>query len=291
MRDTPVELSVVVPVHNGAATLRRQLDALLAQDWDGAWELVVVDNASTDETRAIAGEAARRVSGRVRVEHVDDCRGAGAVRNAGVARARGAAVAFCDADDVVAPGWLAAMGDALREHEAVTGPLEVRRLNPAWLVRTRGTPSPTEVPTFHGCFPVLAAGNFGMRRATWDLVGGFDESVVANEDADLSLRLWSRRVPVHFAPGAVVHYAYRDEARVLFRQGHRYGIYRALVARRARDAGVPGVPRFAGWRSWLTILLWLPRLATREGRASWCWVAGVRFGVLRGCLRARVVYL
>ena len=280
----------MIPVRNGASTLAAQLDALLAQDWDGSWEVVVVDNGSSDGTVDLAEEYARS-STRVRVERVAGCDGAGAVRNAGVARARGAAVAFCDADDVAGPMWVAAMGDALREHDAVTGPLEVATLNPGWLVRTRGTPSPSSAPTFHGCFPTLPAGNFGMRRTAWDRVGGFDESVLANEDADLSLRAFLGHVQVYFAPDAVVHYRYRQSANALFAQGLRYGTYRALVARRARDAGVEHVPRFAGWRSWLLVVGWLPRTFSREGRASWSWVAGVRFGVLRGCLRYRVVYL
>ncbi len=267
---TGVDLTVVIPVRNGAATIRAQLDAVLAQEWSGGWEVLVVDNGSTDGTPAIVDEIARREP-RLRLEHVPGVDGAGAVRNAGVASARGAAIALCDADDVVGPRWVAAMGDALRDHDAVTGPLEVATLNPPWLVRTRGTPSATEAPTFHGCFPVMAAGNFGMKTSVWDRLGGFDEQVLANEDTDLSLRAWQQHVDVCFAPEAVVHYRYRDEASVLFRQGLRYGTYRVLVAHRARRAGVPNVPRWAGWRSWVTLVLWLPR-GTTQRRAR---VAGV----------------
>jgi glycosyltransferase involved in cell wall biosynthesis len=286
----PVELSVVIPVRNGEATLRTQLDAILAQQWSGSWEVVVVDNASTDRTVALAREIAR-AEARVRVELVPQVEGAGAVRNAGVALARGAAFALCDADDVVGASWVAAMGDALREHDAVTGPLEVATLNPTWLVRTRGTPSASSPSTFHGSFPIMPAGNFGMRATAWDRLGGFDPAVLANEDAELSLRAWEQHIDVFFTPDAVVHYRYRDEAPVLFRQGLRYGTYRVLVARRARRAGVARVPRFAGWRSWLTLVAWLPRCATREGRASLAWVAGVRLGIARGCVRYRTLYL
>jgi glycosyltransferase involved in cell wall biosynthesis len=290
MEPKAVDLSIVIPVRNGGDTLRAQLDALLTQQWSGSWEIVVVDNGSTDGTVALVGDMAR-AEPRVRLEHVGDVEGAGAVRNAGAALARGAAIAFCDADDVVGPSWVSAMGDALRDHDAVTGPLEVTMLNPRWLVRTRGTPSQAEAPTFHGCFPIMAAGNFAMKATVWKQLGGFDEHVLANEDAELSLRAWQQRIDVFFTPDALVHYRYRGEAAVLFRQGLRYGTYRVLVARRARRAGVPGVPRFAGWRSWLILLAWLPRATTSEGRASLAWVAGVRFGVARGCLRFRTLYL
>lgn len=285
-----MELSVVIPVRNGVSTLRAQLDALLVQEWDGSFEVVVADGGSSDGTFELAKECAE-VDSRVRVERVGDRNGAGAVRNAGAALAQGVAVAFCDADDIVAPTWIEAMGGALRDHDAVTGPLDVAALNPDWLVKTRGSPSRVVPMSFHGSFPILPAGNFGMRLDVWKRLGGFDESVLANEDADLSLRAWQQHIAVHFAPRAIVQYRYRRSARDLFAQGMRYGTYRALVARRARDAGVPGVPRCAGWRSWLVLAGWLPRVFTTEGRASWCWVAGVRLGLVRGCMRYRVVYL
>jgi glycosyltransferase involved in cell wall biosynthesis len=225
-----MELSVIIPVRNGAGTLGAQLDALLAQSWVGAWEIVVVDNGSTDATCELVRAYAER-DHRVRLVSAPAANGAGAVRNAGAARAHGNAYAFADADDVVGPTWVASIGEALRDHVAVAGRLEVAELNPAWLVRTRGTRLPTEAPaTFHGCFAMLPAGNFGMQATVWKELGGFDESVVANEDAELSLRVWQRRIQVHYAPDAVVHYRYRREPSVLFRQGLRYGTYRVLVA-------------------------------------------------------------
>ncbi|HEX5615374.1 MAG TPA: glycosyltransferase [Acidimicrobiia bacterium] len=285
-----VELSVLVPAHDAAATLAAQLDALVGQDWTGSWEIVVADHRSTDGTAALAREYAARHP-RVRVETVTAGRGAAAARNAAARCARGVNLAMVDADDIVGPRWVAAMGDALRDHECVTGPLEVRRLNPAWLVATRGVPSSTAPMTFHGLFPTIAAGNLGIRASVWRAVGGFDEAVVAQEDAELSLRLRAAGVAVHFAPDALVHYRYRHEPRVLFRQGLLYGTYRPLVARRARAAGLGRAPRFAGWRSWVVLVVWLPRLATRTGRAAWSWVAGVRLGTLRGSVRYRTWYL
>jgi glycosyltransferase involved in cell wall biosynthesis len=70
-----MDLSVVIPAHNVAATLGDQLDALAAESWDGEWEIVVVDNCSTDGTAALVRDHAarnprlgwcRRRSGKVR---------------------------------------------------------------------------------------------------------------------------------------------------------------------------------------------------------------------------------
>ena len=55
-----VDLTVVIPAHNAAATLGRQLDALVAQEWSGSWEVVVVDNRSTDATVYCVAEGSGR---------------------------------------------------------------------------------------------------------------------------------------------------------------------------------------------------------------------------------------
>ena len=60
---------------------------------------------------------------------------------------------MCDADDVIAGGWVRAMGSALDDHEFVTGPLDVDRLNPAWVVESRGRAIEAGPGDFHGVFP------------------------------------------------------------------------------------------------------------------------------------------
>ena len=55
-----MELSIIIPSHNVADTLAEQLDALLDQRWDGEWEIVVVNNRSTDGTAALVEEYAAK---------------------------------------------------------------------------------------------------------------------------------------------------------------------------------------------------------------------------------------
>jgi glycosyltransferase involved in cell wall biosynthesis len=285
-----VELSVLVPAHDVAATLPAQLDALAPQEWGGTWEVVVVDNRSTDATRSIAREYADRFA-HVRVVDAPDRSGLCHARAVGVDSARGTAIAICDGDDIVADAWVRTMGDALRDHAVVTGPLEVDRLNPRWLAETRGRPSATEASTWFGCFPLVSGGNLGFRRKVWDEVGGFDDAYVGAEDAEWSLRLARAGIPVHFAPGAVLHYRYRAEPDVLWRQGTRYGLNRPRLRLTVAAAGFTPPPWFAGWRSWAWLAAHLPGVHTPEGRARWAWVAGVRIGHLRGSLRDRTVFL
>lgn len=96
-----MDVSVIVPARNAAATLPSTLRALAAQRLDAPWELIVVDNASSDAT----GELARAVGARVLTLERD--RGPGAARNAGAAAAAAAVLAFTDADCAPAPDWLA----------------------------------------------------------------------------------------------------------------------------------------------------------------------------------------
>lgn len=284
------ELSVVIAAHDAAGTLGAQLDALLDQSWTGAWELVVVDNRSTDATAALVREYAAR-DPRVRLVSASASSGPSYARNAGIAAAMGDHLAVCDADDVVGDRWLAAMGDGLREHACVTGPLDVDRLNPAALARTRGVFPADRCQSWYGVFDIVPAGNFGIRREEWDRAGGFDEELRACEDHDLSFRLRLLGVPVAFLADAVVHYRYRPTATELWRQGSVYGSFAPLLRRRVREAGLEPPPRWAGWRSWLWLVAHLPGLWSAAGRRKWVWVAAVRLGHLRGSVRARSVFL
>lgn len=283
-------LSVVVPARNVADTLRIQLDALAAQEWEHPWEVVVVDNRSTDETPSIVREYAER-DARFRLVEAHGGSGVSYVRNRGIEAARAPAFAICDGDDIVGPRWVAAMGDALATHDVVTGPMDVDTLNPAWLASTRGR-FPVDGPRVYlGLFPVAPGGNVGMRKAAWEQVGRYDEAFSGPEDADLSLRLWQAGIAVGFAPDAVLSYRYRAEPGALFRQGRFYGRGRPLVKKRIRATGRAKPSRISGWKSWVTLVRWLPRLRTAEGRASWCWVAGNRLGDLEGSFIHRALYL
>src|SRR5262245_51204538 len=94
-------------------TIDAQLDALLAQEGIGAYEVVVVDDGSIDDGPRKVEQAARR-DHRVRLIATSGGTGPANARNIGAEHARGAAIAFCDADDVVATGWLAALSNGLR---------------------------------------------------------------------------------------------------------------------------------------------------------------------------------
>ncbi|MFZ2620844.1 MAG: glycosyltransferase [Alphaproteobacteria bacterium] len=100
-------VSVIMCVYNGAATLGRAIESVQAQTMRD-WELVIIDDCSTDATRTLA-EAAAQTDKRIKVISLPKNSGQSVARNAGIAHARGAWLAVVDADDWIYPTRLQAM--------------------------------------------------------------------------------------------------------------------------------------------------------------------------------------
>ena len=288
-----MDLCVVIPARNEERRLGDQLDALLDQKWTGSWEIIVVDNNSTDGTVALVERYAAQHS-RVRVISATAKADQSFAANTGVAATEADAVIFCDADDIVAEGWLAAMAEGLAKHDVVTGPNEVDRLNPPWLANSRGRSIEDPSGTFFGIFPLVRGNNYGVRRRVWAITGPLQEEFSRHgvlADAEFSMRCWLNGVEIVGAPGAVVHYRYRDGAKDLWKQGFAYGSHRPLIARMLKEAGRPTPRKFGGWKSWLMLVVKLPTVVNRTGRANWLWIAGNRFGQVAGSVRHRTLML
>ena len=168
-----MDLAVIIAAHNAARWIGEQLDALKAESWDGGeWEVVVVDNRSSDDTAALV---------KARAEEWDALRLMSAHARGNKHYAINSVIheldanrfAIVDADDIIAPGWVAAMGDGLAEAEIVTGPLELDRLNPPWLAASRGRDGAAEpVAVLDRVLPFARGGNFGFTRAAFERLAG-----------------------------------------------------------------------------------------------------------------------
>lgn len=107
------EVSVIIPVHNGARYLPDCIATLRAQTLSSA-EFIFVDDGSRDETPDVLSTAAKEDL-RVRVITLSENRGVSAARNAGIDAARGLFIGFCDADDTVDPDMYETLLSACRE--------------------------------------------------------------------------------------------------------------------------------------------------------------------------------
>ncbi|MBI9086974.1 MAG: glycosyltransferase [Desulfobacterales bacterium] len=187
------KISVIIPTFNREWALAGAVDSVLAQNGSD-FELIVVDDGSTDRTEAVLAA----YGGRIRVLRQSNG-GVSAARNAGIAAARGCLIAFLDSDDRWLPEKLAvqkAFFDARPEALICqTEEIWVRngvRVNPRR--RHRKPSGDIFLPSLELC--LVSPSAVMMRRNLFDQVGLFDETLPACEDYDLWLRV-SCRFPVH----------------------------------------------------------------------------------------------
>ncbi len=223
-----MDLSVCIPALNADAVIGAQLRALASQEFDGSWEVIVADNGSVDRTRAVVETAARTFPVSLRVVDASSVRGVAHARNRAFAEALGQVVAFCDADDVVFPGWVAAASAAATRHAAVVGfnhemrePLDAT----SPVINPRGV-----LPSAQG--DVGYCGNFAIDSELLRAVGGFDERFVGYgpEDTDVSLRLLDAGHGLVAAEGMRIHYRLPSSSqRGLLSKRWSYASYEVLL--------------------------------------------------------------
>lgn len=177
----PTLVSVIIPVRNAAAVLPGQLKALANQNYDGAWEAVVVDNDSHDATADVA-LAWKSKMPKLRVT-IARRRGVSHARNVGATAARGDVLLFCDAVDIATPSWLRAMASAARTTDIVGGYLGLDTLNSP-RARSYHDRNPRDrLPIAFEFLPYAVGACFGVRTDVFTALDGFNEVC----------RLWRRR--------------------------------------------------------------------------------------------------
>jgi glycosyltransferase involved in cell wall biosynthesis len=286
-----VRLSVVIPCLNEARGVDTQLGRLAEERWSEPWEIVVADNGSTDGTKAIVREYQKRIENLVLVD-ASSRPGASHARNVGVSAARGGLVAFCDADDEIQPGWVAAMGQSLGSHELVAGRLDSTKLNERWAVR--GRPQDDGLNALAGHLPHALSTNLGVRRALHERVGGFDEEFLgAAHDVDYCWRLQRAGAELHFDPRVVMAYRFRHDFLALFRQARFYAIGMVSIYRKHLQHGLPQQrhPWLLGVLTWAGLLKVLPIRPSKHALATFVWTLGWKVGMVEGSIRNRVLLL
>jgi glycosyltransferase involved in cell wall biosynthesis len=205
-----MKVSIIIPAYNAEKYLARTLESVLAQTFT-AWELVVMDDGSSDGTRDIA-EAYAAQDGRIRVVHQKNG-GVAVARREGFARTLPTteAVIFLDNDDVWEPEALAAMTEVLEKNPDAIGayvlaryvdgqgmPIRVGEMEKYMRARRRVEDRRTVSCQPHDftTFAVLAIGQciptpgvLLMRRAAFERTGGFDQATAPSDDYDLCLAL------------------------------------------------------------------------------------------------------
>ncbi len=230
-----LEISVIIACFNGAETLAETLASLVIQEWDRTWEIILADNGSTDASVEIfLGLAAARPDVRMRVVDAGAQKGKSFALNTAIRAARGRSLLFCDADDAVAPGWLAAMGAALDRHPFVAARVDLAKLSPEWTLSTRRIAQQDHLNRLpHPPHALVAGGaTLGFHREVFAAAGEFDPAFAVMEDIDFCVRAHLAGYRLVFVPDAVYHYRFRGDLDAIYRQAYQYAYWRALLRRR-----------------------------------------------------------
>lgn len=282
--------TVLLPCRNGGPLLAEQLESLARQQFDRRWELLVVDNGSTDGSAHLAQRYADRIPG-LRVIDAGTHRGKPQAINAVVPEVRGGRLIMVDADDVLDGGFLAAMARALDEHSFIGGRMDPSVVNPPWLRRRRRDVQADGLEVGLRHLPFVTGAALGVRAEAFEEVGGYDPDFLRNQDVDLSWRLqYAGHRPV-FVPDAVVHYRYRSGLGEIFAQERGYARYSTLLYAKHRRHGMPPRRLRSTVRAWLELLVAVPAVVTAAGRARLVTRAGAVLGRIEGSRRHRVWFV
>jgi len=223
-------ISVIVPAYNAEDTLGACLEALLDQTIaKSEYEVIVVDDGSTDRTQEVASNYGVRLLSQPN-------QGPGAARNLGAHHARGDILLFTDADCVPARDWIERIVAPLADPE-IAGVKGVYRTQQRSLVarfvqleyedkyrRMQRQRYIDFVDTYSAAY----------RRSVFEANGGFDPAFprASGEDVEFSYRLSRRGYKLVFAPDAVVYHRHVDSIAGYFRRKFYVGYWRVLMYRR-----------------------------------------------------------
>jgi glycosyltransferase involved in cell wall biosynthesis len=294
-------ISVVVCTYNRCELLSDALARLLEQDpADIGYEVIVVDNNSTDRTRELVESLMENHS---RLRYLREYRqGLSHARNAGIAHADGAIIAFTDDDVRVEANWIRKLSRAFEEHPEIVcvgGRVlpEWESPAPGWLTRDHWSPLGVQDYGERSCYVnaerrlCLIGANLAFRREVFARVGLFEPElqrvkggIGSNEDMEFHLRLWqsgeqSMYLPELSAAGFVPAERMR---RSYHRRRHRgHGYYYALMREEKFEQSsgrLLDVPRHVFRQMLTAAVAWLRH--TLRGRAGQAFLAETRLHFL-----------
>jgi glycosyltransferase involved in cell wall biosynthesis len=257
----PPIVSVVIPTYNAEKTIILNLSALAKQECLFEYEIIVVDDGSSDGTRNLTAKFIEELddSSKIRLVGVSHG-GPAAARNTGVKEAQSDIVLFLDADCIPQEKWLSSMVEYLFSDSSVAGV--------GGTYKTLNTESPTarfvgyDIAYRHSRLDKFVdhIGTYSAafrKKALLD-VGLFDQAFAQadSEDNDLAYRLVDRGYKLVFQPKAVVSHPHPSKARLfLLRQFQRASWRTALYSKHPRKIREPD--KYTSWQTQLQPFVWI----------------------------------
>lgn len=273
----PFACSVVIPAYNAAAVLSQQLSALADQVDAPQFEVIVADNGSSDDLAGVVSLWSPKLD--VRIVDASARRGPSAARNVGATSSTAPLLLFCDADDIVAPRWVAELVAALGAHTFVGGPCRPFSTRPGiWLPQYADDALPVAWDSWTYAF----AGNFGIRADVWSALGGFDERLTGAEEIEFAWRADRAGHQPVFVPAASLAYRVRPGLRGRLWHEYNSGRGTAMLADRL-------VPHLVTRRSWKSqtrhvaiLVMRFPRSLRGARWAAWAAILAYEMGTTAG---------
>jgi glycosyltransferase involved in cell wall biosynthesis len=227
------QVSVVVPVYNRSHLLIPCLQKLCRQSYpEGCYEIIVVDDGSTDDSADVAQSIGRGWSGKLRVIQQDN-HGPASARNTGIFASQADLIAFIDSDCIPEQDWLQLLVQALMTTHAdgIGGPI-INELPPSWIAEYLTVTRFFRHRERNGIVDYLLTANVLFARECLISVGGFStQNGVWCEDADLSFRLKQSGYTLALSTaGKVTHYGTPRSLQGLMKDLYRYGRGNAILS-------------------------------------------------------------
>jgi cellulose synthase/poly-beta-1,6-N-acetylglucosamine synthase-like glycosyltransferase len=278
-----VQVSVIIPARDAAATLDACLDALALQKIPGDnAELIIVDDGSADQTRAVAQRPEVRVLR-------STGRGPAAARNLGARCARGEILVFLDADTLPRPRWLGEMLAPFADPLVVAVKGRYYTLQHGLVPRFAQLEFEEKYARLERARRIdfVDTGTAAFRRDAFVASGGFDEAfgVPSAEDVELAFRLSAAGARFVFNPKAGVWHQHAQTLSGYLLKKLRYGVFRMEVYRRypRKTLGDSYTPPVMGLQIGMVACSWLlaAGLTVRPSRAMGALLVAVlgAFGV------------
>jgi len=227
-------ISVIIPVYNGEKIIEECIQSLMNQSYlKEQYEIIVVDNNSTDHTAAIIKKLP------VVYQLQDKIQSAYASRNAGSELAQGEALLFFDADEIASYDLLKEFSISWNEKEYVAFQGMVKPISDVktvagqyWHIQEQ---LDFENQHDYGNFPKLGGGNTLIRKNVFDKIGRYDQGLVSWGDFDLSYRLFKAGHKVKNMGNAIIHHKERASVKRLLKREYRIGFGRSHFGTKHKD--------------------------------------------------------
>lgn len=224
-RTASLFISVIVPVYNDPKGLAVTLESLISQDYhDDLYEILVVDNKSTDNTIEVAEKYKSKYTDRITILEEDNLQSSYAARNKGIKSAKGSVIAFIDADMTVAKNWLRLIANSLEKYQAnyLACNVEIYMEEKSIFgLYNKMTGFLIENCVYHDNFAPTCC--LVVRKNLFKEIGFFDSRLISSGDLEFGNRVHKSGYCLHYASRIVMKHPARSSLKSLLYKFFRIG--------------------------------------------------------------------